>query len=77
MTGQHPVELLVEAGAHSEVNMTYIHAVATIVKCILQFGISADDILLITFYAAQKRCYKRWFKSSEGLIISVEQIIMD
>ena len=76
VTVQDPVQLLVETGAHSKLNPTYIHAVTSIIQNMLKFSIPADDILLITFYAAQKRCYKRWFKSV-GVNIPVEQVTVE
>lgn len=63
VTVDDPVCLYVEANAHSKINTAYIHAVQTMIMSMLEFGIPAADILLIAFYAAQKRCYLRVFKA--------------
>ncbi len=39
----------------------------------LSFGIPASDILLIAFYAAQKRCYIRLFKAL-GINIMIKSV---
>ena len=58
-----PVQLFREVGGFSLVNTAYIHVVVRLVIKMTTFGIPSDDILVITFYAAQKRCYDRLFKS--------------
>ena len=60
---EDPVTMFKEAGGFSKCNPTYIHAVLTIIESMRNFGIPLSEILLITFYAAQKRCYDRLFKA--------------
>ena len=48
------VTMYCEAEGYFICNTTYIHTVDTIIRSMLVFGVSAKDILLITFYTAQR-----------------------
>lgn len=62
-----------EANAHSRANLAYTYAIHKMVKSMLSFDISADDILLIIFYAARQRCYVRLFKAL-GINIMIKSV---
>lgn len=64
------VTLYHERGDYSSINTAYIHAVWQIVLEMISTGISEYQILIITFYAAQRRCYQRFFRA-QGLNVLV------
>ena len=49
-------------------NTAYIYAVNTIIRSMLIFNVSVKNILLITFYTAQRHCYEQLFKA-QGMSI--------
>ena len=56
------VQLFHEAGGYSRVNSAYLNAGMRLMKSMIAFRIPEMDIMLITFYAAQKHCYNRLIK---------------
>ena len=64
-TFKEEVQLYREVGTQSRVNVDYLSIVMSIVVDMLDFGIPAEDIMIITFYAAQRRCYDKWFRQSD------------
>ena len=64
------VTLFHERGDFSSINTAYILAVWKMVVRMIAIGISEDQIMIITFYAAQRRCYQRFF-GAQGLNVLV------
>ena len=56
------VQLYRETDTKSRVNVDYLSIITFIVTHMFDFDIPAEDIMIITFYSAQRRCYDRWFR---------------
>lgn len=55
------IKLYHEKGEFSTANPTYLHTANNLVRSMVGYGNPEQEIMVITFYTAQQRCYRRIF----------------